>query len=173
MSKNLVPINRLSKFFDESDFQYEIDMGRQLIEGDLNFTVILYRVDRKHTTQSDVYGEANKDEIRYLPPVEIKVILNIDKPENKSYNQNSGGLRYLLPGTMTFGVYEEHLIELGVDISFGDYIAYAVNPQTIMYYTVTNDGKITSDNEHTIFGFQGAFRTITCSPTDQNEFRAF
>jgi|TARA_R110000823_G_scaffold293169_1_gene411998 hypothetical protein len=171
MNNKKIPINRLSKFFSEDDFGLEVEFGRELIEGDLNFTVILYQVDRTNTTQDDTYGEAGSDEIRFLPPVELKVILDIAAPENKTYNSGSGTLRYNQHGKMTLGIYEDQLTELEVDVNYGDYIGYAINSGTMIYYTVSNDGKITSDNEHTIFGFQGAFRTITCAPTDENEFR--
>jgi hypothetical protein len=46
-------------------------MGREAIEGDGNFTVILYQVDRELTEYDSVYGEASKDGIRYSPPVEL------------------------------------------------------------------------------------------------------
>ena len=171
MSNKKIPINRLSKFFSEDDFDLEIEFGRELIEGDLNFTVILYQVDRTNTTQDDTYGEAGSDEIRFLPPVELKVLLDIKEPENKAYNSGAGSLRYMQHGVMTLGIYEQQLKELGVDINYGDYIGYAIDSETIIYYTVSNNGKIISDNEHTIFGFKGAFRTITCSQTDETEFR--
>ena len=171
MSNKKIPINRLSKFFSEDDFDLEVEFGRELIEGDLNFTVILYQVDRENTTQDDTYGEAGSDEIRFLPPVELKVILDIATPENKAYNSAGGSLRYMQHGNMTLGIYEKQLEELNVDVNYGDYIGYAVDSDTIIYYTVSNDGKINSDNEHTIFGFQGAFRTITCAQADENEFR--
>ena len=44
--------------------------------------------------------------------------------ENKTYNANSGSLRYLQDGKLTFDVYTSQLRELDVDISFGDYIGY-------------------------------------------------
>jgi len=37
-----------------------------------------------------------------------------------------------------------------------------------LYYA--NDGKIFSDNAHTIGGYKGFYRTITCVPTDLDEF---
>jgi hypothetical protein len=67
-------------------------MGREAIEGDENFTVILFRVNREDTESDDLYGEASKDGIRYYPPVELKVIPTIAIPENKTYNSN-GSLR--------------------------------------------------------------------------------
>ena len=44
------------------------------------------------------------------------------------------------------------------------------NETTIKYFTVANDGKIFSDNAHTIGGYKGFYRTIICVPTDLDEF---
>jgi hypothetical protein len=41
----------------------------------------------------------------------------------------------------------------------------------LRFYTVSNDGKVTSDNKHKMFGFKPHYRTIVCVPTQQNEFR--
>lgn len=49
MENKKTPITRINKFFSEEDFNLEISMGREAIEGDGNFTVILYRVDRNTT----------------------------------------------------------------------------------------------------------------------------
>ena len=46
-NRNITPITRINKFFSEEDFNLEISMGREAIEGDGNFTVVLYRVDRE------------------------------------------------------------------------------------------------------------------------------
>jgi hypothetical protein len=49
-----------------------------------------------------VYGESGMDGIRFLPPVELKVVPIIEAPENKTYNSGSGSLRYLQDGKLTF-----------------------------------------------------------------------
>ena len=41
-NKKITPITRINKFFSEEDFGLEISMGREALEGDGNFTVILY-----------------------------------------------------------------------------------------------------------------------------------
>jgi len=145
-------------------------MGREAIEGDGNFTVILYRVDRQLTEYDDVYGEGTKDGIRFFPPVELKVIPILDEPENKTYNSN-GSTRYIQDGNLTFGIYDAQLSELDTQISYGDYIGYAVNENEIRYYSVVNDGVKNFDNKHTIMGYKGAFRTIKCAAIDNTEFR--
>ena len=155
-SNKKVPIERLNKFFSQDDFDLEVGFGREWLEGDINIKVILYQVDRTETTNDDIYGEAAKEDIMFKPPIEIPVSFNMASPSNKNYNSD-GSMRYLEYGTITLGVYQEQLDELGVDINYGDYIGYAENETSIKYFTVSNNGKIFSDNAHTIGGFRGLY----------------
>lgn len=169
-NKKITPITRINKFFSEEDFNLEISMGRESLEGDGNFTVILYRVDRENTESDSLYGEASKDGIRFFPPIELKVIPLFEEAENKSYNPN-GGLRYIQDGSLKFGIYDAQLTELKTSISYGDYIGYPVTETEIRYFSVVNDGVKNYDNRHTIMGYKGAYRTVKCSPIDSSEFR--
>ena len=45
MSNRKVPITRLEKFFGAEDFELDIAMGREWLEGDMNFRLVLYRID--------------------------------------------------------------------------------------------------------------------------------
>jgi hypothetical protein len=172
MAKSIVPITRINKFFSEKDFFLEISMGRESVESDGNFTVILYRVNRDMSEFDDVYGEASINGIRYYPPVELKVIPIFSEPENKVYNNTSGSLRYLQDGQLTFGIYDSQINELKTSISYGDYIGYPVSETEIRYFSVVNDGVKNYDNKHTIMGYKGAFRTIKCASVDGDEFKA-
>jgi hypothetical protein len=165
------PITRNNKFFSEEDFSLDISMGREAIEGDGNFTVILYRVDRENTSSDDLYGEAPKDGIKFFPPVELKVIPTLEEAENKTYNNSAGSLRYLQDGNLTFGIYTSQLAELDAELSYGDYIGYPVSETEVRYFSVTNDGVKNYDNKHTIMGYKGAYRTVKCAPVDEQEFR--
>lgn len=169
-NKKVTPITRVNKWFSEDDFNLEIEMGREAIEGDGNFTLILYRVDRQLTESDDLYGEASANSIRYFPPIELKVIPIMDEAENKAYNSN-GGLRYLQDGQLTFGIYDAQLKELDTEISYGDYIGYPVTETEIRYFSVVNDGVKNYDNKHTIMGYKGAFRTIVCATIEDSEFQ--
>jgi hypothetical protein len=173
MSNNRIPINRINKFFSQEDFQLEQSMGRESVEGDGNFVIVLYRVDRTMTSSDDIYNEAGKDEIRFFPPVELRVVPILAEAENKTYNSGSGSLRYLQDGQFTFAIYEEQLRELDVDLSYGDYVGYAVSETDVRYYSVVNDGVKNYDNKHTIMGYKGAYRTVLCAAVDENEFRGY
>jgi len=121
------------------------------------------------TDTDEVYAEVGKDQIKFLPPIEFNGLVKIEEPKNTTYK---GGLgRYLEPGNMTVSVYLKHLEELKIDIRYGDYIGYPESEDRIRYYTVTNDGKVTSDNKHNMFGFKPYYRTILCSPAQESEFR--
>jgi len=165
-----IPITRMNKFFSEEDFKLELEMGREYVESDLNFKVILFRVDKHNTTVDDLYGESYNHEIRFHPPTELYVIPSLAAPENKQLNK--GNMRINQHGNLTFGIYQQQLDELAIDIEYGDYIGYAENETTIKYYTVSNDGRVNADNAHTLMGVKGIYRTVVCVPVDDNEFTA-
>lgn len=169
-NKKIIPITRSNKFFSNEDFDLEISMGREAIEGDGNFTLILYRVDRQLTESDSLYGEASKDGIKFLPPIELKVLPILGEPTNDSYNKN-GTLRFLADGQLTFGIYVAQLTELKVDISFGDYIGYPVTETEVRYFSVVNDGLKNYDNKHMLIGYKGHTRTVVCATVDSSEFR--
>lgn len=169
-NNKITPITRSNKFFSGEDFDLEISMGREAIEGDGNFTLILYRVDRVMTESDSLYNEASKDGIRFFPPVEIKVLPLLAESVNSSYNKN-GSLRFIQDGQLLFGIYDAQLSELDTTISFGDYIGYPINETEIRYFSVVNDGVKNYDNKHVLMGYKASTRTILCAPVDASEFR--
>jgi hypothetical protein len=169
MTNRIVPITRLGKFFGGEDYNLDINMGREWLEGDMNFTLILYKVDKKKTNVDDVYGEAQEDGIKFLPPVEFKAFLQIVAPENKFLGTSK--INQLEPGNARISVYQSHLDELDIDIEYGDYIAYYETESRVRYYVVNNDGRVVSDNKHTYAGYKPFYRTINASPVMENEFR--
>jgi hypothetical protein len=141
--QNKVPITRLGKFFGESDYNLEISLGEEWLIGDMNFTCVLYRIDRYKTKTDDVYGEALEDGIQFLAPVQFKAYVKIAQPENKFLGTSK--IAQTEPGNMTFSVYQKDLNELQITIDFGDYIGYYETESRVRYYTVVDDGRVVSD----------------------------
>jgi hypothetical protein len=167
--KKRLPINRMGKFYDYLDFGLENEMAREFVEGDLNFTVILFRVDRIKSQTDDTYGESDVEEIKFHPPIELKVRPMLEESESKSYSEGYG--RYEDYGNLTFTIFEDQLTELGVDITYGDYIGYPDREDNIKYFTVVNDGRINSDNAKTRLGYKSYYRKIVCATADPDEFK--
>lgn len=168
MSKK-VPITRISKFFGEKDFQLNISMGEEWLYGDMNFTLVLYRVDKSKTNQDDVYGEALTDSISFLPPVEIKAYVKIESPTQQNYGNSN--MSQIEPGNLTMSVYLHYLEEEGIEINYGDYIGYPETESRMRYYSVADDGRIVSDNKHTYGGYKPFYKTYVCTPVNDDEFR--
>lgn len=167
--ENKLPITRLSKFFSNDDFDLHIQMGREFLHGDLNMKLVLYQVDRIQSDTDEIYAEAGKDKISFKLPVEINALVKVEEPKNVTYK--NGLVRYNEPGNLVFSIYIKHLEELNVQIKYGDYIGYPDDENKLRYYTVVNDGVVTSDNKHKMFGTQPFYRTISCVPAQGVEFR--
>jgi hypothetical protein len=167
--QNKVPITRLGKFFGESDFNLDISMGEEWLIGDMNFTCVLYRIDRQKTKTDDVYGETVSDGVKFLPPVEFNAFIQVSAPENKM--MGSSRIEQMEPGNIRISVYQKTLDELGIDINFGDYIGYYESETVVRYYSVNNDGRVVSDNKHTYAGYRPYYRTINASYVGPNEFK--
>ena len=167
--ENKLPITRVNKFFSQEDFDLNNQIGQEYLEGDLNMTLVLYQVDRTRTDTDDVYAEIGKDQLKFMPPVEFRGLVQIADAQNKAYK--SGLLRFLEPGNMLISVYIKELTDLGVDVRFGDYIGYPESEEKIRFYTVANDGKVVADGKHKMFGYKPHYRSIICVPTQDNEFR--
>jgi len=169
MANKLVPITRLGKFFGAEDFDLDISMGEEWLLGDMNFTVILYRVDRNKTKTDDVYGEVVEDGAKFLPPIELKGLVKVVAPTNQKLGTSK--VRQLEPGNITFSLYQKTLDEINVDITLGDYLGYYETESFVRYYSVIDDGRVVSDNKHTYGGVKPFYRTILATPVNQNEFK--
>ena len=146
-----------------------MSLGEEWLYGDMNFTLVLYRIDRLKTKTDDVYGETVQDGIKFLPPIEFKGYVQIMAPENK--NVGTSKINQFEPGNLKVSVYQKQLDDLNIDISFGDYIGYYETENRVRYYTVNNDGRVVSDNKHNYAGTRPYYRTIMASAVVDNEFR--
>ena len=167
--QKLVPITRLGKFFGAEDYSLDIGMGEEWLIGDMNFTVVLYRIDRNKTKTDNVYGEVLEDGIQFLAPVELKGFVKIVEPVDKNYGNSRIELQE--PGNMRFSIYQKTLEDLEVEIFQGDYFAYYETEDRIRYYVVSDDGYVRSDNKHTYGGYKPFYRTVNATYVSENEFR--
>ncbi len=136
-----VPITRLGKFFGGEDFALDIGMGEEWLEGDMNFTLVLYKVDKNKTKTDDVYGEALQDGIQFLPPVEFKGYVQIMAPTNQMLGRSR--INQSEPGNLRVSVYQQTLDDLQISVDFGDYLGYYETENRVRYYSVIDDGRLT------------------------------
>jgi hypothetical protein len=170
--KTKIPVTRVNMWYDEGDFELDMDVAKEFLENDSNFRVVLFAVDRVNTQVDDVYMETDVHEVRFHPPVEITVSgLKIQEGELKSYAGN-GTLSFKDRGNLEFSVLITTLKEKGVDIKRGDFIGYSYSEEGIHYWSVTDDGRTNMDNKHTVYGTRPYYRSVKCVAADPNVFNA-
>lgn len=163
-------INRNNLFFSETDFLFEQEVAMDYIQQDVNQVITLYRVDRTKTMVDDLYGETTSKYIAYKEPIELNVLYLIDKAKNMTYDKVQNVGNYKLVGNIKINVLLKTLEDANVDISFGDFVGVNVTPSQVLYFEITNDGKMDFDNSHTLFGYKPYYRTILGTPVDKNIF---
>jgi len=168
MGEKLVPITRLGKFFGAEDYALDIGMGEEWLIGDMNFTVILYRIDRRKTKTDDVYGEVLENGIQFLAPVELKGLVQVMAPTSKFLGNSK--VEQKEPGNMKFSIYQKTLDDMGVEIFLGDYFGYYESEDRVRYYVVSDDGYVKSDNKHSYAGYKPFYRSIVATYVGPNEF---
>ena len=142
-----IPINRNNMFYSEQDYLFEMEIGKNYLEEDVNQTLILYQVDLEKTNLDAIYNESKSDSIVYKPPVELHCLYTIEEPELLSYEKTK------------------------CEIKIGDYVGVVVSSNHIEYYTVTNDGRNNFNNGRTTFGYKSSYRSIEAAPvSSENEF---
>lgn len=165
------PINRNNMFFSEVDFDLEMEIARDYLEGDMNQTVILFEVDLNKTNTNDIYHEASKKNIRFKSPVELTVRYEISDAQMRSYDKTNNKGVYAKPGVLEFTVLNATLEEVDRDIKRGDYIGVQVTPEEMIYFCVYDDGKVASyANSNTLYGVKPFYRKVKCNYVDPAEF---
>ena len=168
MAQKLVPITRLGKFFGGEDYTLDISMGREWLDGDMNFTIVVYRVDRTKTVNDDVYGEVLPQGIQFLPPISVKAYVQILQPEERFLG--SSKVLQNEPGNLKFAIYNQDLLDLELNIKLGDYIGYWITESQVRYFSVVNAGVPNFDNKHTYGGYKPFYVSYIATPVSENEF---
>lgn len=159
----ITPVNRNNLFYSAEDFDFEMDLIDSYLEEDLNQTVVVYEVDRKRTNVNDIYKEAKKDTIRFLPPKEIPCMFEIEDAQLNSFDSTSNTGTYQISGNLKLYVTPKILEKYKCDIRRGDYVAIQIDEHRMSYFTVTDDGKINNSNKYLVGGYKSGWRVISAT----------
>ena len=163
------PINRNNIFYSEREYDYETDLLMDYIEGDLNQTVIIYPVDREKTQINAITQNATNG-IRFKNPIEIPCQYEIEDSELKTFDKKTSNGVYALSGNLTVYALTKILEKYECEISRGDYIGVYVDEGRMIYFVVTDDGKVNTSNKNYIGAYKLSFRVIKASPASDQEF---
>lgn len=164
------PITRNNLFYSEEDFQLEMGIAEGYLEEDTNQTVVLYQVDRNTTQVGDVYMEAGQT-VRFLPPVEVPCLYEVEDTKLDTYNQKNYNGVYAIHGPLKVYVSLLAFQKYDFDIRRGDYIGVMIEEGRMYYWVVTNDGKVNTSNRMVLGAYKTGFRMIEAAPVADDEFK--
>lgn len=158
-----------SAFFDKSDVNLEIEMGRDYFEQDIPASVLFFKIDYKKTKTHSLYGESRARDKVVLSPVELKVRLVVEESE-ANYIQGGEIIRHFA-GDLIFTIYEQEIDEKKVDIQRGDFIGLKNTKGVLQYYEVYDADIMNVANSKTIGGLESYYRKIKCTVADKDVFK--
>jgi hypothetical protein len=160
-------------FFGKKEAAFFTNAGREVTEGILQESFLLYRIDLEKT-QADFYGQAKKKV--WLPEIQIFGRINVETKEPEYHVK--GAVEKKGMGNLTAHIYLDHLEELGLltkqdetnvvvsGIKMGHYIGYKGQ-----FYKIVDDGYSQISNEYSWGGDRRFFVTIKGVEVDEEVFQ--
>lgn len=160
-------------FFGTKEREFFTNAGREITEGILQESFLLYRIDLEKT-RTDFYGQSKKKV--WLPEIEIFGRINVEVKDPEYHVK--GAIEKKGMGNFTAHIYLNHLEELGLitkqqntntivcGIKMGHFIGYKGQ-----FYKIIDDGYSQISNEFSWGGDRRFFISIKGVEVDEDVFK--
>jgi len=161
---------RMGLFMTENSFDLDIMYGRNFLQTDNVQEVIIYKINIIETKVHNLYGQAKAKDKKFMSPVRISVMVNVEEGKQEYYGSNPGGIVRDDTGNISFGVYLKELEEKKLEIDRGDIIEYNLSGQKNRYYEVESANNVSDTSNKTIGGFKSYWKKIVGVPVKSDVF---
>jgi len=159
---------RYGLFVTQNSIDLQIMYGRNYLQTNNAQEVIIHKINIIETKTHNLYGQAKAKDKRYMSPVRISVMVNVEEGKQEYYGQNQGGITRDDTGKISFGVYLKELEEKNLEIDRGDIIEYNMSGIKNRYYEVESANNITDETKKTIGGFVTYWKKVTGIPVKED-----
>ncbi len=159
---------RYGMFMTQESFDLDVMYGRNFLQTDNAQEVIIHRVNVIETKSHALYGQTKAKDKKYLSPIRISVMVNVEDGKQENYGTNPGGIARDDTGHISFGVYLKELEEKNLEINRGDIIEYNMSGEKSRYYEVDSANNVTDETKKTIGGFKPYWKRITGTPVKED-----
>jgi len=160
--------NRMGLFMSDNSFDLDVMYGRNFLQTDNAQKVRIHKINIIETKSHSLYGQAKTKDKKFMPPVEISVMVTIGAGKQEYYGGNQGGISRDDSGNISFGVYLKELEEKQLEIDRGDIIEYNMSGEKNRYYEVESANNVTDETNKTIGGFKPYWKRITGVPVKED-----
>ena len=159
---------RYGLFMDNESFDLDIMYGEHYLDVDVNFFVIIHKINIIESQAHDLYGQAKAKDKKYLPGVKINVMINVGENENKYYAAGEGGISRDDTGSLRLGIYLNELERNKLEIDRGDIVEFNQSGERPRYYEVESANNVVDSTEQTIAGFKSYWKEILAVPVKED-----
>jgi len=161
---------RMGLFMTNNSFELDVMYGRNFLQTDNAQEVIIHKINIIETKSHNLYGQTKTKDKKFMSPVKISVMINIEEGKQVNYGDNPGGIARDDTGNISFGVYLKELEDKHLEIDRGDIIEYNMSGQKNRYYEVESANNVTDETSKTIGGFKSYWKRITGVPVKSDVF---
>lgn len=155
---------RYGLFMNEDSFDLDIAYGEHYLESDVNYFILIHKINLVETKSHDLYGQAKSKDKSFFPPVKINAMTSIGDNTNEYYGNNEGGISREDTGNITIGVYLSELKRKNIEIDRGDIIEWNQSGEMSRYYEVESAQNVVDSTSQTIAGFKSYWKRIIGVP---------
>jgi hypothetical protein len=159
---------RYGLFMTQNSFDLDVMYGRNYLQTDNVQTIILHRINIIDTKVHALYGQAKTKDKKFLTPVMLNIMPNVEDGKQEYYGPNPGGITRDDTGNIRFGVYLKELEEKQVEISRGDIAEYNMSGEKRRFYEVESANNVTDETKKTIGGFKTYWKLVTGVPVKED-----
>jgi hypothetical protein len=165
-----VESQRMGLFMTKNSFDLDIMYGRNFLQTDNVQEIILHKINLIETKTHSLYGQAKASDKKFMPPVRLSVMIDVEDGKQVNYGDNPGGIVRDDSGNISLGIYLKELEEKQVEIDRGDIIEYNMSGEKSRYYEVESANNVTDITSNTIGGFLPYLKKVIGVPIKTDVF---
>jgi hypothetical protein len=159
---------RMGLFMTDNSFSLDVMYGRNYLQTDNAQEIILHKINLIETKSHNLYGQTKTKDKKFMPPVRLSIMVNVEEGKQVNYGDNPGGVVRDDTGNISFGVYLKELEEKNIEIDRGDIVEYNMSGEKNRFYEVENANNVTDETKKTIGGFKPYWKKITGVPVKED-----
>lgn len=158
---------RYGLFMNEDSFDLDMMYGEHYLETDVNYYILLHKINIVESKTHDLYGQAKAKDKMYFPAVKLNGMIDIGLNKNENYGDESGIVREDT-GEIRFSIYISELKRKQVDIDRGDVIEWNQSGDRSRFYEVDSAQNVVDSTSQTIAGFKPYWKKIVGFPIKED-----
>ena len=159
---------RYGLFMNEDSFDLDVMYGEHYLEADVNYFILLHKVNIIESKSHDLYGQAKSKDKLFFPAVKLNAMINVADNKNEYYGGDKGGISRDDTGEIKVSVYLNELERHQVGVDRGDIIEWNQSGARARYYEVQSAQNVVDSTSQTIAGFKPYWKQIIASPVKED-----